>query len=137
MIGDVWELVIPAPIMKPVKKRKTKKIVTRSPFLTSNDTDHWRALSPIKKSWIANAQEAYAASDIPKIAGRIQVDAYVIKVSGQNYDPGNWYPTFKAIIDGLVRVGMIPDDNKDILDGPFPHHGGVGPNSIRLEIKEL
>lgn len=133
----VWELVVPAPYIKPVKKRKTGKIVTRSPFLNSNDRDHWRAVSPIKKAWIANAQEAYAASGIPAIAGRVQVDCYVIKKSGQTYDPGNWYPTFKAIIDGLVRVGMIPDDNKDILDGPYPHHGGKGPDSIRLEIKEL
>ena len=133
----VWELVIPAPYVKPVKKRKTGKMFQRGPWLNSNDNDHFRTLHPIKKGWIANAQEAYAASGIPKFTGRVQIDAYVIKMSGQNYDPGNWYPTFKAIIDGLVRVDMLPDDNKDILEGPYPHHGGKGPNSIRLTIKEL
>lgn len=131
------ELTVLAPYIKPVKKRKTGKIVQRSPFLNSNDKDHWRALSPIKKSWIENAQIAYRNAGSPVLGGLIQVDYYIIKKSGQNYDPGNWYPTIKAIIDGLVRAGMIEDDNKDILEGPYPHHGGVGQNSIRVVITQI
>src|SRR6185437_12739208 len=45
-------------------------------------------------------------------------------------DPANFYPSFKACIDGLVDVKVLPDDDAAHLDGPdmrlgelFPPHG--------------
>ncbi|MER5301345.1 hypothetical protein ABT039_17985 [Streptomyces lasiicapitis] len=35
-------------------------------------------------------------------------------------DPGNWAPTAKAYVDGLVDAGLLPDDNSDHLLGPYP-----------------
>lgn len=137
MSEEAWEVTIPACVMKPVRKRKTKKLVTRSPFLNSNDNDHFRTVQPIKKYWRTKAAEVAREAKLPAFTGRIQIDAYVIKVSGQNYDPGNWYPTAKAIVDGLIDYGIAEDDNKDILDGPYLHHGGVGPNAMRLVIKSI
>ncbi|MCL8016920.1 hypothetical protein [Streptomyces sp. AS02] len=38
-------------------------------------------------------------------------------------DPGNWSPSAKAAVDGLVDAGVLPDDNKNHLLGPDPRIG--------------
>lgn len=38
-------------------------------------------------------------------------------------DPGNWSPTAKAAIDGLVDAGVVPDDNSDRVLGGDPRIG--------------
>jgi len=38
-------------------------------------------------------------------------------------DPGNWSPSAKAAIDGLVDAGVLPDDDSTRLLGPDPRLG--------------
>jgi hypothetical protein len=38
-------------------------------------------------------------------------------------DPGNWSPSAKAAVDGLVDAGVLPDDNHTHLLGPDPRIG--------------
>ena len=38
-------------------------------------------------------------------------------------DPGNWAPTAKAAVDGLVDAGVLPDDDSTRLIGPDPRIG--------------
>ncbi|MFF6866710.1 RusA family crossover junction endodeoxyribonuclease [Streptomyces ardesiacus] len=38
-------------------------------------------------------------------------------------DPGNWSPSAKAAVDGLVDAGILPDDNHERLLGPDPRIG--------------
>ncbi|MFD5856079.1 hypothetical protein [Streptomyces chartreusis] len=39
-------------------------------------------------------------------------------------DPGNWVPTAKRSVDGLVTdAGLLPDDNQEFLVGPIPFMG--------------
>jgi hypothetical protein len=33
-------------------------------------------------------------------------------------DPANWYPTFKAMLDGVVDAGVLEDDDHTRVDGP-------------------
>lgn len=33
----------------------------------------------------------------------------------RRFDPPNFYPTFKAIIDGMVDAGVFTDDNRDVI----------------------
>lgn len=42
---------------------------------------------------------------------------------GRRRDPGNWSPTAKAGIDGLVDAGVVPDDNSDRVLGGDPRIG--------------
>ncbi|WP_435111649.1 hypothetical protein [Nocardiopsis synnemataformans] len=36
------------------------------------------------------------------------------------FDPHNWGPTFKSLMDGLVDAGVLPDDNaKHLIDVSF------------------
>ncbi|WP_371099840.1 hypothetical protein [Streptomyces sp. PU_AKi4] len=38
-------------------------------------------------------------------------------------DPGNWAPSAKAAVDGLVDAGVLPDDDSTRLLGPDPRIG--------------
>lgn len=44
-------------------------------------------------------------------------------------DPGNWAPSAKAVIDGFVDAGLLPDDNSERLLGPDPRIGAPVPGS--------
>jgi hypothetical protein len=48
---------------------------------------------------------------------------------GRRRDPGNWSPSAKAAVDGLVEAGLLPDDNSSHLLGPDPRLGPVVPGS--------
>lgn len=129
-------LTIPAPTMKPVRKRKTGKLVTRSPFLNSNDRDHWRTTQPITKAWKANAVEAATVAQLPKGLTKVRIDGQVVKPRGGRYDAMNFYPTAKAVVDGLVEYGLVPDDSNQYLEGPFLTDGGKGPAALVITITQ-
>lgn len=50
---------------------------------------------------------------------------YIVRPAGaaRRRDPGNWSPSAKAAVDGLVDAGVLPDDNSDRLLGPDPRIG--------------
>lgn len=129
-------LTIPAPFIKSVRKRKTGKIVTRSPFLNANDRDHWRTTQPITKAWKANARTAAEAAQLPTGLTKVRIDGLVIKPRGGRYDAMNFYPTAKAIVDGLVEYGLLPDDSNQYLEGPFLTDGGKGPAALVITITQ-
>lgn len=53
-------------------------------------------------------------------------------------DPGNWSPTAKAAIDGLVDAGVVPDDNSDRVLGGDPRIGpAVKGSQFALWITDL
>ena len=131
------ELTIPAPIMQPVRNRKTGKLKTRSPLLNSNDRDHWRVTSPIVKAWRANAEAAALATKLPKGLAKIRIDGQVIKPRAGKYDAMNFYPTAKAIVDGLVTYGLVADDSNEYVQGPFLTEGGKGEYALTLTITPL
>lgn len=131
-----YEIVVPAPTIKPVRKRKTGKLFTRKPWLNSNDRDHWRVTNPIKKAWRENAYKAAAEAGLPMGLEYVRVDYYINKTRNGSYDAGNYYPTIKPIVDGLVDYGLVDDDSNDYLEGPYPHPGEKGDASIRVVITE-
>lgn len=53
-------------------------------------------------------------------------------------DPGNWSPSAKAAVDGLVDAGILPDDNHTRLLGPDPRIGEpVKGGQLILHITDL
>jgi crossover junction endodeoxyribonuclease RusA len=38
--------------------------------------------------------------------------------SARRADPANWYPSFKAAVDGLVDAGLLDDDDHTRVVGP-------------------
>jgi crossover junction endodeoxyribonuclease RusA len=131
-----WTITIPAPFVKPVVKRKTGKVFQRQPFLNSNDRDSWRVTTPIKNGWIANAITAATEAGLPKGLAKVRIDGDIIKPRGGDYDAMNYYPTAKALVDGLTRYGLTADDANRYVSGPFLHEGSKGPAAIIITITE-
>ena len=102
-----WRLALPA---------KTK-------LINANQNIHFRRKAELVKV-IRNAAWTMARhSNIPALQRAhvyfvIHPDEVV-----KRRDPGNWAPSAKAAVDGLVDAGILPDDNKDHLLGPDPRIG--------------
>jgi crossover junction endodeoxyribonuclease RusA len=65
---------------------------------------------------------------------------YVVHPGGvvRRRDPGNWAPTAKAAVDGLVDAGVLPDDDSTRLLGPDPRIGApVKGSQFALWITDL
>lgn len=54
--------------------------------------------------------------------------------AGKRRDVANWAPTSKALVDGLVRAGIMPDDNGAWVVGPFNLTGPPIPNRNMVEV---
>lgn len=132
-----WEITVPAPFVKAVVKRKTGKVFQRKPFLNSNDRDHWRVANPIKNGWITNAITAATDAGLPQGLAKVQIDGHVIKPRAGSYDAMNYYPTAKAIVDGLTRYGLTADDSNRYVEGPYLREGGKGESAIKITITEI
>jgi hypothetical protein len=133
----VWTVIVPAPFVKPVRKRKTGKMFQRSPWLNSNDRDHWRVTHPITAGWRENAREAAAASGLPQGLVKVRIDGLVVKERAGLYDAMNFYPTSKAAVDGLMDFGLCTDDSNEFVEGPFLLPGGKGAAALVLTIREI
>lgn len=108
-------------------------------LLNSNDRDgHWarrkRITAALRETaaWLARAQR------IPRLE-RAHVLAFYEPPDRRKRDPGNWYPSFKACIDGIVAdAGVLAGDDAKYLDGPDPRLGDRHPGGrIVLVITEL
>lgn len=128
-------LTIPAPTIKPVKKKKTGKMYQRNPMLNANDRDHWRVTSPIRKEWRRRGRGYGNAARLRDLnLEHARIDYYVNRPINSRSDAGNFYPTVKAIVDGLIDAKLLPDDNDKYLEGPYPHQGEKAPYSITIKI---
>lgn len=70
---------------------------------------------------VAGHQELMAALAAAK-PGPLYERAHVLGIlrpaSARRHDPANWYPSFKAAVDGLVDAGLLDDDDHTRLVGP-------------------
>ena len=103
-------------------------------FINSNQRLHRMAQAKLTKTW--REASAAAAHGITPFPGRVRIVAHIHKPRGGRYDPGNLYPTAKAILDGIVDAGLLPDDDHTHVIGPDMRHGGKGEPRIIIEIQE-
>jgi hypothetical protein len=118
-------------------------------MLTSNKRyPHWSVEHRIRKQLRADATSLIGLGLVP----RLQYAAifYVLhpRKLNRSRDPGNWAPTAKAYVDGLVTPNpdlprlrhLLPDDNHEHLLGPYPEMGApvqTGLARMSLVIVEL
>ena len=127
------EVTVPAPEFPPVRKRASGKLQEVKPWLSSNDRLHRQQEAKITKAWREAAQAA--TPEAGPVEGRVRVVAYVWKPRRGRYDPGNFYPTAKACMDGIVDAGLLVDDDWVHMDGPDMRHGGIGPAALAITIE--
>lgn len=62
--------------------------------------------------------EALAAAKPGALYQRARIVGYLRPARAGRADPANWYPSFKAAVDGLVDAGLLEDDDHTRLVGP-------------------
>jgi hypothetical protein len=97
-----WRIVVPAP----------------DEWLNSNDHDGgWQRRKRLTEQWRTTATLAARAAQVPRLQSA-RIIAQLRFHRGGRRDPGNWYPTAKACVDGIVDAKVLPDDSAKFLVGP-------------------
>jgi hypothetical protein len=91
-------------------------------WLNSNDRlnrfDQARRVKVWRENAYAAARHAPWVAEVAAPWERIHVVAFLMFSNRQRRDPGNWYPTVKACVDGLVDAKLIVDDSTKHVVGP-------------------
>jgi crossover junction endodeoxyribonuclease RusA len=100
-VSQSWTLAIPAP----------------APWLNANQRVDLRRQTPHRRAW-RDAANIYAKqAKLPKLDAA-HIMAMLHFTDRIRRDPHNYMPTVKAVVDGLVDYGLIPDDSSKYLTGP-------------------
>lgn len=94
-----------------------------APLINANDNLHFRKKAELVK---ALRNTAWALARQAKLPALQTAHIYYVihpDTKGRRRDPGNWSPSAKAAVDGLVDAGVLPDDNHTHLLGPDPRIG--------------
>lgn len=94
--------------------------IARADLLTANDKPHWArkaALTKQLRRWgYLLAREGQGVAHLHLTRARVEFEfAYPDR---RRRDRHNLAPTVKALMDGLIDAGMLPDDSDRFLDGP-------------------
>lgn len=85
-------------------------------FINANGRLHHHAKAKLTKAW---RQAAHAAALGRTFAGqRAGITVAIRFPTNHRRDVGNYYPTAKAILDGLVDAGLLEDDDDTRVIGP-------------------
>ena len=104
-------------------------------LLTSNQRLHWAKHGERTAYWRGLGNTAGVRVE-PMERARIVV--HLRFPNNITRDVGNWYPTAKGLVDGMVDAGVLPNDDDAHLEGPdlrreYPN----GPHRISIEIEAL
>ncbi|MFD7505429.1 hypothetical protein [Streptomyces sp. NPDC059850] len=118
-------------------------------MLTSNKRyPHWSVEHRIRKRLRADATSLIKPMDVPRLQHAAIYYVLHPRKLNRSRDPGNWAPTAKAYVDGLVTPNpdlphlrhLLPDDDHEHLLGPYPLMGApveTGLARMSLVIVEL
>jgi hypothetical protein len=69
---------------------------------------------------------------------RVHIIGVLHSEDRQRRDPANWYPSFKACVDGLVDKGVLADDDHTRVVGPDMRMGHIVEGArLVLHIRDL
>ncbi|WP_411142288.1 hypothetical protein [Streptomyces sp. x-80] len=104
-------------------------------LLNSNQRLHHHSRADITR---VLRRAAWAASRAVPHLERAHIVGVLHPEDRQRRDPANWYPSFKACVDGLVDQGVLDDDDHTRVVGPDMRLGHVVRGSrLVLHIREL
>ena len=94
--------------------------LTRSKLITANDKPHWgvraRLTKQLRQWGYLLGREGEGVARLGLTHARVEVEfAYPDR---RRRDRSNLAPTVKALMDGLIDAGLLPDDADRFLDGP-------------------
>lgn len=94
--------------------------IARTNLLTANDKHHWARKATLTKQlrrWgYLLGREGQGVARLHLTRARVEFEfAYPDR---RRRDRHNLAPTVKALMDGLIDAGLLPDDADRFLDGP-------------------
>lgn len=102
----------------------SQNLNTGNEMINANDRMHFHIRSELTEHLrsLANVEARQQVGDLTdeKIFSEehpCYVIVHIAPPTNRRMDPPNWYPTVKALIDGLTDMGMFSDDNKNIITG--------------------
>jgi crossover junction endodeoxyribonuclease RusA len=107
------------------------------PLLNANGRVHWRTRARITKTLREAACVVAKQQRIPRL-GRVEMTLVLHPHDKRLRDAHNWYPSFKAAIDGIVDAGVLADDNSRFLTSTRTELGPVVRHTqIAIHITEI
>lgn len=92
----------------------TVQVTAPAPFLNTNERLHGRAAARIVKAW-RDATNVYARQAKLPALSRARIRADIHWPTRRRRDAHNYMNTIKAMIDGLIDHGLLPDDSDQHL----------------------
>lgn len=86
-------------------------------FINVNQRYHWRKKAKLTKAW-RDAARLAALDTYTGVWETARVVCSIRFATNHRRDAGNYYPTAKAIVDGLVDAAVFPDDDDSRIVGP-------------------
>ncbi|MEU0691945.1 hypothetical protein [Streptomyces uncialis] len=129
-------------------QRFTIALPAGMPLLKANDRVHHRIRAE-RTRMIRGAAMAACSEDPTMRAALVTAGdapvlqhAYILGIvhpqKNGRFDPANWYPSFKAALDGLIDAGVLEDDDNTRVIGPDMRPGSKTPGGrIALVIQEI
>lgn len=112
-------------------------------MLNANDRPHWAQKAKItaylRQIGRLKAQEGKSIRYSKERPCGLIVAIYA--PSKRRMDPPNFYPTVKALVDGMTDAGLWTDDNHEVIQYMTFEYGGLsgidGKYKIVIEVKEV
>ncbi|MFE5630631.1 hypothetical protein [Streptomyces sp. NPDC056543] len=134
--------------MNPIPRHLTLALPPGLKLLNANQRLHYRVRAEATDRIRTAAMNACSEDPTMRAALVLAGDqpllrhAYILGVlhppSRRRADPANWYPSFKAAVDGIVDAGVLEDDDHTRLVGPDMRIGPITPGGqLVLHIQEL
>lgn len=100
-----------------VEAEGAERVTLPIPFelISANKRMHWAVKAPKVREWRG------AGYQLGRSFSRRQRAHVLVEFDWpdkRRRDPANFHPTIKALIDGMIDAGLLPDDNDRYLDGP-------------------
>lgn len=106
-------------------------------WLNANDRLHWAVRNRLTQAWREAATVYARRAGLPMGLRRVHVVVEVCRPRANRADVGNFYPTVKAVVDGLTDYGCWVDDDDSHVVGPDLRRGPKGPAGVRVIIRPL
>lgn len=128
----------PAPGPHPARgegatRQYTIEIPPRTILLNANDRPDRYKRARIVKNLRTIAHQLAVIRRIPHL-GRVEITGFVHPPDNRDRDPHNWWPTYKACVDGIADAGVISKDSSQFLVGSDMR---LGPNARYLSFSLL
>lgn len=101
----------------------TIEIPPRTLLLNANDRHNPYKRARIVKNLRTIAHQLAVIRRIPHLE-RVEITGFVHPPDKRDRDPHNWWPTYKACVDGITDAGVITKDSSEYLVGSAMLLGG-------------